>query len=149
MRDMRALIRGLADGGMTVVLSSHILIEVEELCNRVGIIRKGQIVFEGTISELRASSAGSWQLRTTDDELALRVCRSAAGVEDAAATASGISFRAPEPAVADLSVALVEAGAALTALTPHAATLEDLFFRLTEGDGDAAAEPIEPVGEPV
>src|ERR687884_150884 len=59
MRDMRALIRRLADGGMTVVLSSHLLAEVEELCNRVAIVRSGRIVYEGAIAELkRAAGAG-------------------------------------------------------------------------------------------
>jgi ABC-2 type transport system ATP-binding protein len=114
----------------------------------VGIIRKGKIVFEGTLADLRASGAGAWQLRTTDDQVALGVCRSAKGIEDAASTASGIAFRAQEGAVAELSVALVGAGVALTALTPHAATLEDLFFRLTEGDGHVSVPAIEPVGEP-
>src|SRR5881409_3489437 len=56
MRDMRALIRRLADGGMTVVLSSHIMAEVEELCNRVAIIRSGRIVYEGEIADLKRTS---------------------------------------------------------------------------------------------
>ena len=51
MRDMRLLIRRLADEGMTVLLSSHLLAEVEELCNRVAIVRKGKIVYEGAIAD--------------------------------------------------------------------------------------------------
>ena len=54
MRDMRALIRSLADSGITVLLSSHLMNEVEELCNRVAIIRAGRIVYEGRLDELRA-----------------------------------------------------------------------------------------------
>ena len=54
MRDMRLLIRRLADQGMTVLLSSHLLAEVEELCNRVAIVRKGKIVYEGAIAESEA-----------------------------------------------------------------------------------------------
>ena len=53
MRDMRLLIRRLADQGMTVLLSSHLLAEVEELCNRVAIVRSGAIVYEGEIAELK------------------------------------------------------------------------------------------------
>src|SRR5437764_5323735 len=53
MRDMRLLIRHLADDGMTVVLSSHLLAEVEEVCNRVAIVRSGTIVYEGLSSELQ------------------------------------------------------------------------------------------------
>src|SRR5579875_98247 len=53
MRDMRRLIRRLADERMTVVLSSHLLAEVEELCNRVAIVRQGRIVYEGEIAALK------------------------------------------------------------------------------------------------
>ncbi len=74
MRDMRALIRSLADSGITVLLSSHLMNEVEELCNRVAIIRAGRIVYEGGLDELRASAAGSYTLRTSDDELAAQIC---------------------------------------------------------------------------
>ena len=53
MRDMRLLIRRLADQGMTVLLSSHLLTEVEEVCNRVAIVRSGAIVYEGEIADLK------------------------------------------------------------------------------------------------
>jgi ABC-2 type transport system ATP-binding protein len=49
MRDMRELVRRLADEGITVLLSSHLLGEVEDLCNRVAIVRKGRIVYEGAL----------------------------------------------------------------------------------------------------
>jgi len=70
MRDMRALIRRLADDGMTVVLSSHLLAEVEELCNRVAIVRRGRMVYEGELADLRRAAGASYRLRTTDDALA-------------------------------------------------------------------------------
>ena len=76
MRDMRALIRSLADSGITVLLSSHLMNEVEELCNRVAIIRAGRIVYEGRLDELRASAAGSYTLRTSDDASQRRSARS-------------------------------------------------------------------------
>ena len=65
------------------------------------------------------------------------------GIEDAApAQHGGIAFRAPsEQAVGELSLALAEAGALVLELAPNRATLEDLFFSLTEGDGDAAPTP--------
>src|SRR5437588_12654829 len=50
MRDMHRLVRRLADGGITVMLSSHLLNEVDELCNRVAIVRSGRIVYEGTLA---------------------------------------------------------------------------------------------------
>ena len=52
---MRDLVRRLAGEGITVLLSSHLLAEVEELCNRVAIIRRGRIVYEGALDELLAT----------------------------------------------------------------------------------------------
>ena len=54
MRDMRELVKRLASEGITILLSSHILAEVEELCNRVAIIRKGRIIYEGRLDFAQA-----------------------------------------------------------------------------------------------
>jgi ABC-2 type transport system ATP-binding protein len=146
MRDMRELVRRLADGGMTVLLSSHVLPEVEELCDRVAIVQRGRIVYEGALDELKRTAAGGYRLRTTDDERALRVCSAQPGIADASLGDHGLRLMAEEPAVAELSVALVEAGIAIVLLAPEQATLEDLFFRLTEGGGTAAPVPVEVSG---
>ena len=58
MRDMRRLVRRLADQGMTVLLSSHLMGEVEELCDRVAIVRSGRVVYEGSLDDLIATTAG-------------------------------------------------------------------------------------------
>jgi ABC-2 type transport system ATP-binding protein len=148
MRDMRRLIRRLADGGITVVLSSHLLAEVEELCNRVAIVRAGRIVYEGAIADLKRGAGASYRLSTVDDERAMAVCRAQRGIDDVRVVHGRIGFVAAEDAaVAELSQALVEAGALIQMLTPETVTLEDLFFSLTEdgadGDEPAAAEPVE------
>ncbi|MGO9497212.1 MAG: ABC transporter ATP-binding protein [Solirubrobacteraceae bacterium] len=135
MRDMRLLIRRLADQGMTVLLSSHLLAEVEELCNRVAIVRKGKIVYEGAIADLKRGAGATYRLSSTDDERALAVCRAQPGITDVRVVHGRISFAADESAVADLSQALIEAGALIKSLAPQSVTLEDLFFSLTEGDG--------------
>jgi ABC-2 type transport system ATP-binding protein len=142
MRDMRTLIRRLAEEGMTVLLSSHLLAEVEELCNRVAIVRTGRIVYEGRISELKRTAASLYRLRTTDDARALEVCRAQPGIADPRREGEEIHFTADEAAVPELSVALVEAGATIRALAPQTVTLEDLFFSLTEGDEKPAADPV-------
>jgi ABC-2 type transport system ATP-binding protein len=139
MRDMRLLIRRLADQGMTVMLSSHLLAEVEELCNRVAIVRAGKIVYEGAIAELKRSAGASYRLSTTDDERALAVCRAQPGIDDIRVVHGRIAFTADDGAVAELSQALIEAGALIRMLAPEHVTLEDLFFSLTEGDGVADA----------
>jgi ABC-2 type transport system ATP-binding protein len=143
MRDMRLLIRRLADEGMTVLLSSHLLAEVEELCNRVAIVRSGRIVYEGEIAALKRGAGTEYFLETTNDERALAVCRAQPGVSDVRVESGRISFTADEATAAALSQALVEAGALIRALAPHTVTLEDLFFSLTEGAEGAEADASE------
>jgi ABC-2 type transport system ATP-binding protein len=141
MRDMRELIRDLAARGITVLLSSHLLVEVEELCNRVAIVRAGRVVYEGSLADLRDRAGVSYLLRTGDDERARRVCVAQAGIDEVReAPAGGLLFRAAgERAVGELSLALAESGAPPLELSPRQASLEDLFFQLTEGDGAAAS----------
>ncbi len=146
MRDMRALVARLALAGTTVLLSSHLLTEVEELCNRVAIVRTGRIVFEGALADLKRTAGGEWRLRTTDDDLAFTVLSARRGIEGVRRDPLELRFEATEDAAAELSVALVQAGLGIRALAPHAATLEDLFFRLTEGDADDVAPEPEPAG---
>ena len=131
MRDMRELVKRLAAEGITILLSSHILAEVEELCNRVAIIRKGRVIYEGRLDELLQSAGGEYRLRTSDQERARAVLltHGVAGVE---LVDGELRFRA-EPAEAEaLSIALGRAGIGISALVPHTATLEELFLGMTE-----------------
>ncbi len=148
MRDMRALIRRLADEGITVLLSSHQLPEVQELCDRVAIVDRGRVVYEGALSDLRRQGGAGYRLRTTDDARALALLRTQPGIEHVIGgppTPDGLSFQAQESDVGVLSLALAQAGIGILALTPELATLEDLFFRLTEG-GNGTRDPA--TGEP-
>jgi len=140
MRDMRALIRRLADEGITVLLSSHQLPEVQELCDRVAIVDKGRVVYEGALADLRRQGGAGYRLRSSDDARALEIARAQAGVERILRDEHGVGFQADEEHVGALSLALGAAGVGILSLTPELATLEDLFFRLTESNG-AAAEP--------
>ncbi len=145
MRDMRRLVRRLADQGMTVLLSSHLMGEVEELCDRVAIVRSGRVVYEGSLDDLIATTAGTFELRTTDDGLARRIAEAQPGVSDVAPVARGVTFAAADEQVAAaLSLALGEAGVGISALVPRTATLEELFFRMTEGEDDPAGAPASP-----
>jgi ABC-2 type transport system ATP-binding protein len=136
MRDMRALVHRLAGEGMTVLLSSHLMSEVEELCDRVAIVSRGRVIHEGSLDELISSTAGTYELRTTDDDRATAIAAAAEGIGDVEASARGLTFAAEERAAAALSLELAQAGIGLLALVPRTATLEVLFFRLTEGDQD-------------
>jgi ABC-2 type transport system ATP-binding protein len=144
MRDMRLLIRRLADEGITVLLSSHQLPEVQELCDRVAIVNSGRVVYEGALADLRRQGGGGYRLRTTDDERAMQIARVQPGVEHVLSGEHGVGFQADEEHVAALSLALGAAGVGILTLAPELATLEDLFFRLTE----AAAANGQPPGEP-
>jgi ABC-2 type transport system ATP-binding protein len=145
MRDMRVLVRRLAEQGITVLLSSHIMAEVEELCDRLAIVRSGRVIYEGRLDELLHSTGQRYRLRTTDDERALEVAIHQPGVGDVLRDGDWLSLAADEEAAAGLSVALVEAGLGIRALVPAAASLEELFFRLTEGDAANGAAPKERV----
>jgi ABC-2 type transport system ATP-binding protein len=151
MRDMRALIRRLADEGITVLLSSHQLPEVQELCDRVAIVDCGRVVYEGALSDLRRQGGAGYRLRSTDDARALEILRMQPGIDHAANGEHGLGFQAQESDVGALSLALGTAGVGILALTPELATLEDLFFRLTESgraqnggtsDNDAQAASV-------
>jgi ABC-2 type transport system ATP-binding protein len=134
MRDMRDLVKRLAGEGLTVLLSSHLLGEVEELCNRVAIIRKGRIVYEGSLGELLATAASGYRLRTTENERARTVCLAQRGVEGLEQQDGELRFQADEDAVAALSIALGQARIGVTALVPETASLEELFLGMTEGE---------------
>jgi ABC-2 type transport system ATP-binding protein len=134
MRDMRLLVRRLADQGMTVLLSSHLMAEVEELCDRVAIVSEGRVRYEGSLHELIETTAGRYELRSTDDDRADEIATHHAGVSAVARVAAGgIAFNADERTVPLLSLALAQAGIGISALLPRTATLEELFFRMTEG----------------
>jgi ABC-2 type transport system ATP-binding protein len=143
MRDMRLLIRRLADEGITVLLSSHQLPEVQDLCDRVAIVDSGRVVYEGALADLRRQGGAGYRLRTTDDARALQIAAQQPGIDSALAAEHGIGFQAEEPRVAELSLALGRAGVGIVSLTPELATLEDLFFRLTEeaGSGSGVQAP--------
>jgi ABC-2 type transport system ATP-binding protein len=141
MRDMRRLVRRLAGQGITVLLSSHLMGEVEELCDRVAIVRTGRVVYEGSLADLLASTAGRYALRTTDDVRAAALAAERPGVTDVRFADGGLTLSAGDEAVTALSVALGEAGIGIAALVPRTATLEELFFRMTEGD--AAPAPVD------
>jgi ABC-2 type transport system ATP-binding protein len=136
IRDMRDLIRRLAAQGMTILLSSHLLAEVEELCTRVAIIRSGRIVYEGALADLHASAAPRYRLHATHWAQARAVCEDQPGLRELAVDGDELVFTADQQTVVELSRALVHSGLGIAALIPETATLESLFFELTEGAED-------------
>ncbi|MEO8476302.1 MAG: ABC transporter ATP-binding protein [Actinomycetota bacterium] len=136
MREMRLLLRRLADEGITIIVSSHLLSEVEAMCDRVGVMASGSLVAEGPPGSLRGAAD---RVRVEVDDLA-RARAAALALAGVAIDADGpsqgpgsltISLDGVEPA--DLNAALVAAGVRVGALAPHRDTLEDVFLHLVEG----------------
>ncbi|MEV5652680.1 ABC transporter ATP-binding protein [Nocardia sp. NPDC052254] len=130
MSEMRELITGLAADGHTVVLSSHLLGEVQEICDRVGVISGGRLLTESTVSELRG--AATILVRAEPMEKAYPAVRRVVGDHAAMLTAAGIRVdagRATAPAVAR---AVIESDANLLELRIDERSLEEVFFEMTK-----------------
>jgi ABC-2 type transport system ATP-binding protein len=110
--------------GRTVLLSSHILAEVERLCDRVTIIRRGRTVQQGTLAELRHLTRTTVVAETRNPVHALA---SLPGVHDLEVDDLRVSFDVDTDALDEAVAALVDAG--LASLTSHPPTLEELFLR--------------------
>ena len=141
MRTARAAPGGRRHDGL---LSSHLLAEVEELCNRVAIVRSGRIVYEGALAELKRTAGG--RLPPAHDRRRPRAVGCATRrpasrhVAPATATAARFSARRPSEAVGALSVALVEAGVGdPRAGARPAPRSRSCSSALTEGDGAPTA----------
>jgi ABC-2 type transport system ATP-binding protein len=135
MAEMRSFIRGLGRGKRTVLLSSHLMTEVEQICDRVGVISKGALVGEGTVDELRGRE-GLW-MRVEPLEQAERLLATLRGVEQVARFDGGLRIEADPAAAPMINRALVQAGIAVGELRPERASLEKVFLELTQ-EGDEA-----------
>jgi ABC-2 type transport system ATP-binding protein len=132
IRFLRSLLQRLADEGMTILLSSHLLSEVQEVCNRVAVINDGRIVHEGSLAEL-GTNTSRYRLQTTDDQLAAAALARIEGVQDLQREQHALSFRLASDADAvRVTRALADARVGINELVREHATLEELFFRLTE-----------------
>jgi ABC-type multidrug transport system ATPase subunit len=134
MADMREFIRALGKGGRTVVLSSHLMGEVEQVTDRVGVIRAGSLVAEGTVEELRGRAG----LRVRAEPLgeAARLVGGLPGV-DGVTSADGLLDVTVDTAQAPaINRLLVEAGIAVSELYAQKASLEDVFLELTATGGE-------------
>jgi ABC-2 type transport system ATP-binding protein len=139
-REVRALIRQIATEGTTVFVSSHLLAEVEQICTHVGVMRTGQLVFQGSLPELRRTGAARVTVQTADPEAAAKVLAGLglAGAQAAVADGSGhvpeasavLGDASPEQVCAEL----VQAGIGVRGFAVTSPSLEDLFVGLT-GEG--------------
>jgi ABC-2 type transport system ATP-binding protein len=130
MADMRALIRRLGASGCTVLLSSHLLGEVQQICDRVGVVSQGRLVAESTVAELR----GTAHVRVVAEPLDRAVARAQAllGPERVRVVDSGLDLSIEPARAAWINGELVDAGLAVSELRLQERDLEQVFFELTE-----------------
>jgi ABC-2 type transport system ATP-binding protein len=136
IREIRQLIRRLGDEGRTVFLSSHLLDEVEQVCDHIAIVSRGRTVASGTVREvLRGGASNTTFVRVTKPVVAQRALKAAA----MESTRDGNALRVVTPRKGPAEIARVLAGSDVfpSELRPDEADLEDVFLRLT-------SEPPEP-----
>ena len=129
MADMRDLIRSLADQGHTVLLSSHLLGEVQQICDRVGVISGGRLLAESTVGELRGEAA--LLVRAEPLATAAAVAQGVIGADRVSTADGAVLVSAGAERAPDLVRALVCADVAVREIRPQERTLEDVFFELT------------------
>ena len=129
MVDMRKLIVDLARGGQTVLLSSHLLDEVQEICDRVGVINKGVLLMESTVSELRGGA--SLAVRGQPVDRALAVAMGLAGDDGVHMDGDRMLVDLGPDQAPDLVRELVAGGVAVHEVTTVERTLEEVFFEMT------------------
>jgi ABC-2 type transport system ATP-binding protein len=136
MREMRHLLRAMADAGTTVFVSSHLLAEVEAMCDRVGVMAQGRLVAEGPPGTLRGA-ADRVRIEVDNVASARAVVVRTLGVSIVSASGDGSGvlqvMLAGDATPGELNAALVAAGVRVNALVPERDTLEDVFLHLVEG----------------
>ncbi|MFE7746284.1 ABC transporter ATP-binding protein [Nocardia sp. NPDC057455] len=129
MAEIRELITALAAEGHTVLLSSHMLSEVQAICDRVGVISQGRLLAEATVAQLRGGS--SLVVRADPVEVALSAVRRLVGERSALLTASGIRVEPDTVTAPAVARAVVASGADLLELRVEEKSLEEVFFEMT------------------
>ncbi|MQA81132.1 MAG: ATP-binding cassette domain-containing protein [Streptosporangiales bacterium] len=132
-REIRSLIRELATEGVTVMLSSHLLAEVEQVCTDVAVLNRGRLVLQGTVDDLRTRSGVRLAVTTPDTELAAKAMREL-GLTDVVSDRSSVTADPGDVPVEEACAALVRAGVRVRELTQLRPSLEDSFVQLT-GEG--------------
>jgi ABC-2 type transport system ATP-binding protein len=132
-REVRNLIEALAADGATVLLSSHLLPEVEQVCSHVGVMDNGALVAQGSLAELRASATPEIRVDTREPEAA-RQTFLRLGLAGARRHGSGVTAVLGEAVPEEVCAALVADGVPVRGFAVSRADLEDVFVQLT-GEG--------------
>jgi ABC-2 type transport system ATP-binding protein len=136
IHEFRQMIRGFVDEGRTVLLSSHLLDEVEKICDHVAIVDRGRVIMHGSLADLRAADDHTIVVGTNDDPAAIARLAVDGAVARFEPTPDGIRITLrngtdPAVAAAEINRTFVESGIGVHRLEPVAATLEQRFLDIT------------------
>ena len=132
-REVRSLVGSLADEGRTVLVSSHLLSEVEQMCTHLGVMHAGRLVAQGTVAEVRAGRDAVATVETEQPDVAARIMREL-GLLDVRRTPTSASGRIGDVAPEKVVAACVHQGVPVVGFRVASPSLEDVFVSLT-GEG--------------
>jgi ABC-2 type transport system ATP-binding protein len=140
MHEMREIIRGLVEEGRTVLLSSHLLDEVERTCDQLAVVDRGRVIRQGSISELTATAESTVEVQCADPAAAARALIGSASTSQVVLTREGLTITLSAGPVrehmAEINRRLAEAGIAVHGLRPAHAGLEQWFLSVTSRLGE-------------
>jgi ABC-2 type transport system ATP-binding protein len=149
VRDVGALLRRLASEGTTVLLSSHLIGEIEDVCDSFTVLRRGRVAWSGSAARLREQAPGSaYRLQTSDDARAHELITRHPGVELLRAADGELRIAVQSEALDPFVLELGRAGVAVRRLELLLSPLESMFFALT-GEADAAAVDLAELADTV
>ena len=136
MREFRGLLRELGASGKTVFVSSHLLNEVEQMCDHVSIIKEGRLITQGPVASLVRRGV-ALEVTTTDNDRAQTVLSAMEGVAGVTRDGDRLVVEAPRERAAEISRGLAEQQIYLWELKPREGSLEDFFLEVTAEGGGA------------
>ena len=135
IQEMRSLIKRLpAEHGVTVFLSSHLLTEVEQVATHVGMLSQGELVFQGSIEELKRLRGSRLRIGVSDSERALALMSRHGWKAERENEENGYILASDIQAAAAVNRALIEAGLAVHHLTVESDSLEEVFLKMTQSE---------------
>ncbi|MBN2010881.1 ABC transporter ATP-binding protein [candidate division KSB1 bacterium] len=131
MIDIRLLIKRLSSEGITVMLSSHLLHEVEQICNRMAIINHGKLIVQGDVRTLLSQRDGTLHVIVDKKNVAKQALSALPWLQSVAEEANGLRISLPHQYIPDMNAALVNAGVRVSAIHSDV-SLEDYFLSMVE-----------------
>jgi ABC-2 type transport system ATP-binding protein len=143
-RSVATLVRDLAGQGVAVLLSSHLIGELENICDTYTVLRHGRAVWAGTAERLEAEApASAYALGTSDDERATEIAVEHGGVRVGRAPRGGLTIAVERDRIDGYVIALGRAGIAIRRLELVVSPLESMFFALTTDESVSELEPLD------